>query len=80
MEGIQASHGEERRQLEEVFHPSFLSVHHNLVSSQAVLKIRLTGDGKISWPKSESAEISEALRGQGGALQRRIFKVWPKKY
>ena len=31
MEGIQASHGEERRQLEEVSHLSFLSVHHNCI-------------------------------------------------
>ena len=78
MEGIQASHGEERRQLEEVSHLSFLSVHHiklhtifptnsaryfseRLINSQAVFKIRLTGDGKISWLKSKSAEISEAL-------------------
>ena len=32
-----------------------------LINSQAVFKIRLTGDGKISWLKSKSAEISEAL-------------------
>ena len=56
MEGIQSSHGEERKQLEEVFLP-FISNH---IQSQ-VSTSEPPGDEQVSGFKGKSTEVPETL-------------------